>query len=62
LGDAGSKRARRVEVLNANWVAGGDDEDGRFELLIVTDDGERHVASPRAAAMAALVALAEARA
>jgi hypothetical protein len=55
-----SERARRVEILNANWVAGGDGEDGRFELLIVTEDGERHFANPSAAAMAALVALATA--
>jgi hypothetical protein len=55
-----SERARRVEILNANWVAEGDGEDGRFELLIVTEDGERHVANPSAAATAALVALATA--
>ena len=55
-----SERARRVDILNANWVAGADGEDGRFELLIVTEDGERHFASPSPAAMATLVALATA--
>lgn len=55
-----SERARRVEILNANWIAGGDGEDGLFEVLIVTEDGERHYAKPSAAAMTALVALAKA--
>jgi hypothetical protein len=55
-----SEQARRVKVLNANWTAGQDGEDGRFEILIVTDDDERHVVAPSAAAMSALVALARA--
>jgi hypothetical protein len=55
-----SERARRVKVLNANWSAGQDGEDGRFEILIVTEDDERHVVAPSAAAMSALVALARA--
>jgi hypothetical protein len=55
-----SERARRVKVLNANWTAGQDGEDGRFEILIVTEDDERHVVAPSAAAMSALVALARA--
>jgi hypothetical protein len=44
-------RANRhvVNVMNANWMAGGEGEDGRFELMIV--------ASPTA--MSALVALAQ---
>jgi hypothetical protein len=55
-----SELARRVEILNANWIAGGDGEDGLFEVMMVTDDGERHYAKPSAAAMTALVALAKA--
>ena len=55
-----SERARHVKIMNANWVAGGAGEDGRFELMIVTDDDEQHVASPSPGAMAALVALATA--
>ena len=55
-----SEEARRVEILNANWVAGGDGEDGQFELMIVTENGERHFAKPSASAMGVLVALAEA--
>jgi len=55
-----SEQARRVEVVNANWIAGGDGEDGLFEVLMVTEDGERHYAKPSATAMTALVALAKA--
>jgi len=55
-----SERARRVEILNANWIAGGEGEDGLFEVLMVTEDEERHYAKPSAATMTALVALAKA--
>jgi hypothetical protein len=55
-----SEQPRRVKVLNANWVAGSDGADGRFQVLIITDDDQRHVLEPSPAAMAALVALARA--
>jgi hypothetical protein len=55
-----SEEARRVKIMNANWVAGADGEDGRFELMIVTSDDRHHVVAPSPAAMTALVALAEA--
>jgi hypothetical protein len=55
-----SEQARRVKILNANWTAGQDGEDGRFKLLIVTSDDERHVLAPSPEAMSALVALAAA--
>jgi hypothetical protein len=55
-----SEEARRVKIMNANWVAGRDDEDGRFELMIVTSDDRQHVIAPSPAAMTALVALAQA--
>jgi hypothetical protein len=60
LGDmpGASEQTRRVKILNANWVAGADGDDGRFEVQIVTEDDERHVISPSPASMAALVALA----
>jgi hypothetical protein len=45
--------------MNANWIAGPDGDDGRFELLIITGDDERHVVAPGPAAMTALVALAQ---
>jgi hypothetical protein len=55
-----SEQTRRVKVLNANWVAGVDGDDGRFELMIVTDDDEQHTLAPSPAAMTALVALSQA--
>ena len=55
-----SEEARRVKIMNANWVAGPDGDDGRFELMIVTSDDRRHVAAPSPEAMTALVALAQA--
>jgi len=55
-----SKQTRRVKVLNANWVAGADGDDGRFELMIVTDDDQQHTLAPSPAAMTTLVALSQA--
>jgi hypothetical protein len=55
-----SKQARRVKIMNANWVAGPDGEDGHFELMLVTSDERQHVVAPSPAAMIALVALAQA--
>ena len=46
--------------MNANWAAGDDGEDGRFELMIVTSDDRQHVVAPSPAEMTALVALAQA--
>jgi hypothetical protein len=55
-----SEEARRVKIMNANWVAGAEGEDGRFELMIVTSDDRKHVVAPSSAAMTALVTLARA--
>ena len=55
-----SEEARRVKIMNANWSAGADGEDGGFELMIVTSDDRQHVVAPSPAAMTALVALAQA--
>jgi hypothetical protein len=49
-----------VKILNANWVAGPDGDHGRFEIQVVTEDGQRHVAAPSAAAITALIALTQA--
>jgi hypothetical protein len=49
-----------VTNLNANWIAGPDGDPGRFEIQIVTEDDQRHVARPSAAAMTALIALTQA--
>jgi hypothetical protein len=54
-----SEQTRRVKVLNANWVAGEDGEDGRFEVLVITEDDQRHVLAPSPASMAVLLALAQ---
>ena len=55
-----SEQTRRVKIVNANWVAGSDGDNGRFEIQIVTEDDQRHVAAPSAAAMTALIALTQA--
>src|SRR5204862_7476893 len=55
-----SEEARRVKIMNANWIAGADGDDGDFELMIVTSDDRQHVVAPSPAAMTALVALAQA--
>lgn len=58
-----SEQTRRVKVLNANWSPapdGDDGGDGRFELMIITEDGEHHALPASAASMTALVALSQA--
>lgn len=55
-----SEHTQQVKVLNANWTAAADGEDGRFDLMLVTQDGEQHTISPSPAAMTALLALARA--
>ncbi len=55
-----SKETRRVAILNANWTPDAAGGDGRFELMIVTDDEQRHVVPATPASMSALVALATA--
>lgn len=55
-----SEQTQPVKIVNANWVAGPDGDHGRFELMIVTEDDQRHVAAPSPAAMTALIALTQA--
>jgi hypothetical protein len=55
-----SEQTRRVKIVNANWEAGPDGDHGRFEIMIVTEDGQRHMAAPSPAAMTALIALTQA--
>jgi hypothetical protein len=52
-----SEMTRPVKTINANWTAAEDGGDGRFEVLIITEDDERHVVAPSPPAMMALVAL-----
>jgi hypothetical protein len=54
-----SQQTRRVTNLNANWQPNYDVPDGRFEIMIITDD-EHHVLQTSPATMTALAALAQA--
>ncbi len=51
-----SEQTRRVKILNASWLPGEAGEDGRFEILIVTDDDQRHTMPASAGSMTAVVA------
>jgi hypothetical protein len=55
-----SEQTRRIKVLNANWIAGPDGDDGRFEVMIVTADDKQHTIAPSPASMIALIALTQA--
>jgi len=55
-----SEQTRRVKIVNANWRAGPDGDHGRFEVMIVTEDDQRHVVAPSCGAMTALIALTQA--
>jgi hypothetical protein len=54
-----SEQTSQVKVLNANWAAGPAGDDGKFEAMIVTADGEQHTISPSPASMTALLTLAK---
>jgi hypothetical protein len=56
-----SEQARRVKILNANWVAGTYGGDGQFEVMIVTDDDQAHTVPVSPAAITALIALTQAK-
>ncbi len=55
-----SEHTRRVTTVNANWVASRTGTPGRFEVLFITGDGERHTAPASATEMSALIALTQA--
>ena len=55
-----SEQTSQVTVINANWTAGDDGEDGRFEVMLVTADGQQHTFAPSPASMTALLSLAKA--
>ena len=55
-----SEQTSQVKVLNVNWAAGPDSADGKFEVMIVTEDDEQHFIQPSPGAMTALLALAKA--
>ena len=54
-----SEQTSQVKVLNLNWAAGPDGDDGRFEVMIVTADGQQHTFAPSPASMTALLSLAK---
>jgi len=47
-----------VKVLKANWTPSPEGGDGRFELMIVSADDERHVIPASAGSVAAFAQLA----
>jgi predicted nucleic acid-binding Zn ribbon protein len=55
-----SEQTRRVKIVNANWAAGRNGDHGRFAVMMVTEDNQRHVAAPSPEAMTALIALTQA--
>jgi hypothetical protein len=54
-----SEQTSQVKVLNVNWTAGPDGDDGGFEVMIVTADGQQHTFAPSPASMTALLSLAK---
>ena len=52
-----SEQTQLVKVLNANWTPG---EPEQFSVLIITEDGQRHVVPASPASVTALAALAQA--
>jgi hypothetical protein len=55
-----SDATRRVTILNANWVADPDGGDGKFELMVVTEDEAKHAVPASPAAVSTVLALAQA--
>jgi hypothetical protein len=55
-----SDQTRRVKILNANWASDSEHPDGRFEVMIVTDDDQYHTMPASPTTMTALVALTQA--
>ena len=52
-----SRHTVRIDYVNANWTAGAA-SDSAFELLVVTEDGERHavpIATDQLAALGSLL-------
>jgi hypothetical protein len=55
-----SEQTQPVKVLNANWVPAADGGDGRFDIMIITGDDQRHELRASAASVTAVVAMAQA--
>jgi hypothetical protein len=54
-----SDQTKRVKIVNANWTPSPDGGDGKFELMLVTDDDQRHILGASPASIAAVLALAK---
>jgi hypothetical protein len=54
-----SDETKRVKIVNANWTPSPDGGDGRFELMLVTDDDQRHTVGASPASIAAVLDLAK---
>ena len=55
-----SEETRRVKILNANWAPDEAGGDGRFEVLVVTEDDQRYTMPASPSSMTALVTPAKA--
>ncbi len=55
-----SEKTRRVKIVNANWIPATAGRNEQFEIMIITEDEQRHTAPASAASVAALAALAQA--
>ena len=55
-----SDQTQPVKILNANWIPDTNGGDGRFDIMIVTEDDQRHMLPDSAASITAVVALAQA--
>jgi len=55
-----SDQTQQVKILNANWIPDLNGGDGRFDIMIVTEDDQRHELPASAASVTAVVALAQA--
>lgn len=53
-----SAQSQWVKILNANWQPDPDGGDGRFELLVITEDDQRHTVPASVAATATITTLA----
>jgi hypothetical protein len=55
-----SDQTQRVKALNANWAPDPVGGDGRFEIMVVTEDDQIHTMAASAASVTAIVSLVQA--
>ena len=54
------EQTQRVKILNANWRPGTEGSDEQFEIMIVTEDDQRHAMPASGASVTALATPAQA--